>query len=210
MEEVAIYNVFLITLLSEAAPLSRSLYPRPFISPQHVGIHQVQAGNRASKSTLSTIILLLPAQRAPHPIAGTQSSRPEQPTCKDSSGLYSLRLHIIPTILERYHTRCLLAYCHPTPASPGHQCQPHKERHTWGASAGDILLLLPMANSNISFKIYSSLPYQNEEIEEHPSSPQQMPPISRSLYLMPYETGKYPNRNGLRYVCVMPLLFHSC
>ena len=197
-------------MLSEAAPLSRSLYPCLFIFPQHVGIHQVQAGNRASKSTLSTIDLLLPTQCAPHPIADTQPSRPEQPTCKDSSGLHSLRLHIIPTILERYYTRCLLAYCHPTPASPGHQCQPHKERHTWGASTGDILLLLPMANSDISFKIYSFLHYQNEETEEHPSSPQQMPPISQSLCLMPYETGKYPNRNGLRYFFVIPLLFHRC
>ena len=189
---------------------SRALYIPVPSSPHHVGIHQVQIGNGISKSTLSTIVIVLPAQCAPHPIANTQRPRPEQPTCKGSPGLYSLRFHTIPTFLERYHTRCLLAYCHPTPASPGHQCQPHKERHTWGASAGELLLLLPMANSDRSFRTYSSSHYQNEETEEHPSSPQQMPPISQSLYLMPYETDKYPNRNGLRYFSIMPLLLHRC
>ena len=74
----------------------------------------------------------------------------------------------------------------------------------------DCCTTTPMANSKSSFKIYLSFPCQNEVTEEHPSSLRQMRQISHSPWLMPYETGKYPNRIGLRYVTSMLSRFPHC
>ena len=77
------------------------------------------------------------------------------------------------------------------------------QNDTLGVSLPEHLRLPYMANSKSSFKISSSFLCQNAATEEHPSSLRQTQQTSHSPYSMPYETGKFPSRIGLRYVHAM-------
>ena len=77
------------------------------------------------------------------------------------------------------------------------------QNDTLGVSLPEHLRLPYIANSKSSFKISSSFLCQNAATEEHPSSLRQTQQTSHSPYSMPYETGKFPSRIGLRYVHAM-------